>query len=197
MLPESSQTIWDICNNFNILKLSIIYILIGDNCQFHTRYVFQGQKGEKDKLTISFNLYRKERNCANCSNFLSWGEMKHMSEMRETAHNKQLKFKLSIKNCISIPFKHFQIARPEMHRSASQLSTLSEGWKLNSIIHQHKDEQQIGFFHLLRWSPATFQHFALLFSKPINLGQFTSTSEPWISLSVLLLVLIFLCSLML
>ena len=66
-----------------------------------------------------------------------------MSEVRETAHNKQLKFKLSIKNCISIPFKHFQIARPEMHRSASQLSTLSGGWKLNSIIHQHKDEQQI------------------------------------------------------
>ena len=48
-----------------------------------------------------------------------------MSEVRETAHNKQLKFKLSIKNCISIPFKHFQITRPEMQRPASQLSTLS------------------------------------------------------------------------
>lgn len=41
-----------------------------------------------------------------------------MSEVRETAHNKQLKFKLSIKNCISIPFKHFQIACPEMQRKA-------------------------------------------------------------------------------
>ena len=46
-----------------------------------------------------------------------------MSEVRETAHNKQLKFKLSIKNCISIPFKHFQITRPEMHRLLPALST--------------------------------------------------------------------------
>ena len=125
--------------------------------------------------------YRENReveSLANCSGLLCWGEIKHMSEVRETAHNKQLKFKLSIKNCISIPLNTFKLLAQKCTGSC-QLSALSGGWKLNSIIHQHKDEQQIEILPFAAFCVDPVQLFsALLFyfqnQLTINLGRFTS-----------------------
>ena len=122
------------------LRLSRLFNFILETIVNSIRICIKGFMEKKNGQYYREN--REVESLANCSGLLCWGEIKHMSEVRETAHNKQLKFKLSIKNCISIPLNTFKLLAQKCTGSC-QLSALSGGWKLNSIIHQHKDEQQI------------------------------------------------------